>query len=202
MPYGRPGDGRHRPGAAAPARRPIADAFGQTRYADQQSLFDTTQPKGNCNVWRSEFLPTTLSDGALRALADHGDGMAAPLSQLVVLHLGGAQAERDEAATAFGNRDAGWFYAAAACWPPDRPDLAVDRAWVDRAWADMRPHSTGGNYMNVQGADDGDVRLRAAYRGGALERLARVKAAYDPGNLFRVNRNIAPAAVAAAAPGA
>ena len=154
-----------------------------------------------CNAWRSEFLPG-LPDGALRALADHGDGMAAPLSQLALMHLGGALADREEDATAFGNRDAGWFFAAAACWPPDRPDLAVDRAWAERAWADMRPHSTGGNYVNVQGADEGDARLRAAYRGGALERLARVKAAHDPGNVFRVNRNIAPVAAAAAPPGA
>ena len=190
--------------ALAPLRRlgrPVADALGPIRYADQQSLFDATQPKGMNNAWRSEFLPD-LSDGALRALGDHGDGMAAPLSQLALMHLGGALADRPEDATAFGNRDAGWFFAAAACWPPERPDLAADRAWADRAWAAIRPHSTGGNYVNVQGADDDEARLRGAYRGGALERLARVKAAYDPGNLFRVNRNIAPSPVAAAAPGA
>jgi FAD/FMN-containing dehydrogenase len=68
----------------------------------------------------------------------------------------------------------------------------------------MRPHSTGGNYVNAQAADAGDDRLREAYRGGALERLAAIKAAYDPGNLFRVNRNIAPAPARTpvAAPGA
>jgi FAD/FMN-containing dehydrogenase len=181
--------------------RPVADALGRIRYADQQSLFDATQPKGMHNVWRSEFLPG-LSDGVLRALAEHGDGMASPLSQLALMHLGGALADRAEDATAFGNRDAGWFFAAAACWPPDRPELVADREWVDRAWTDIRPHSTGGNYVNVQGADDGEARLRGAYRGGALERLARLKATYDPGNLFRVNRNVAPAPAVAAAPGA
>jgi len=56
----------------------------------------------------------------------------------------------------------------------------------------MRPYSTGGNYVNVQTAEDDESRLRDAYR-GTLDRLAAVKAAYDPENLFRVNRNIAPA---------
>ncbi|MDX6555953.1 MAG: hypothetical protein QOD86_2148 [Miltoncostaeaceae bacterium] len=190
----------------APLRRlgrPIADALGSIRYTAQQSLFDATQPKGMCNVWRSEFLPG-LPDGALDVLAEHGPGMSAPLSQLALMHLAGAIGERDDGATAFGNRDAGWFFAATACWPPDRPELAADRAWVEGAWAAMRPHSTGGNYVNAQAADAGDDRLREAYRGGALERLAAIKAAYDPGNLFRVNRNIAPAPARTpvAAPGA
>jgi FAD/FMN-containing dehydrogenase len=40
--------------------------------------------------------------------------------------------------------------------------------------------------------DEGEDRVRASYRGN-YDRLAQVKAAYDPGNLFRVNQNIAPA---------
>jgi FAD/FMN-containing dehydrogenase len=40
--------------------------------------------------------------------------------------------------------------------------------------------------------DEGQERVRAAYRGN-YERLARVKAQYDPGNLFRVNQNVQPA---------
>ena len=40
--------------------------------------------------------------------------------------------------------------------------------------------------------DEGEERVRASYRGN-YERLARVKARYDPANLFRVNQNIEPA---------
>jgi FAD/FMN-containing dehydrogenase len=56
----------------------------------------------------------------------------------------------------------------------------------------MRQYSTGGNYINVQTADEDDSRMHEAYR-DEFDRLANVKAAYDPDNLFRVNRNIAPA---------
>jgi FAD/FMN-containing dehydrogenase len=47
--------------------------------------------------------------------------------------------------------------------------------------------------VNFQLADDNDGRTAAAY-GKNLERLQRIRAAYDPDNLFRVNRNIPPAA--------
>ena len=43
--------------------------------------------------------------------------------------------------------------------------------------------------------DEGEHRVRATYREN-YDRLARVKAQYDPGNIFRVNQNIQPAAVA------
>ena len=40
--------------------------------------------------------------------------------------------------------------------------------------------------------DEGEQRVRDSYRQN-YERLAAVKAAYDPENLFHVNQNIRPA---------
>jgi FAD/FMN-containing dehydrogenase len=174
-------------------RRPIADVIRLKPYVEQQSMFDATQPKGMHNYWKSEFLPR-LSDELLETYRQQGAGMASPMSQLVIFQLGGALADHDATATSFGNRDADSFFAAAGCWPPGTPDYENDRGWARSAWEAIRPYSTGGNYINVQTADDDDTRLREAYR-DSLERLATVKAAYDPDNLFRVNRNIAPAGV-------
>jgi FAD/FMN-containing dehydrogenase len=174
-------------------RRPIADVIRLKPYVEQQSMFDATQPKGMHNYWKSEFLPR-LSDELLETYRQQGAGMASPMSQLVIFQLGGALADHDATATSFGNRDADSFFAAAGCWPPSTPDYENDRGWARSAWEAIRPYSTGGNYINVQTADDDDTRLREAYR-DSLERLATVKAAYDPDNLFRVNRNIAPAGV-------
>jgi FAD/FMN-containing dehydrogenase len=39
--------------------------------------------------------------------------------------------------------------------------------------------------------EEGQERVRAAYRDN-YERLAQVKAKYDPQNLFRLNQNIKP----------
>lgn len=56
------------------------------------------------------------------------------------------------------------------------------------AWQAIRPFSTGGNYVNFQVAEDDDARTTDAYRGN-FERLRRVKAEYDPDNLFRAKAN-------------
>jgi FAD/FMN-containing dehydrogenase len=171
--------------------RPIADVIGRKRYVEQQSMFDASQPKGMHNYWKSEFLPH-LSDELLETFRQQGAGMASPLSMLWILQLGGALAEHDAMSTPFGNRDADAIFAAAGCWNPSGPEYEREGAWARSAWEALRPYSTGGNYINVQTADDDDTRLREAYR-DSLDRLAKVKATYDADNLFRVNRNIAPA---------
>ena len=75
-------------------------------------------------------------------------------------------------------------------WPADTPD-DEHVAWVREAWKSVQPFSTGGNYLNFQTADEDEERVRATY-GANFERLVEVKETYDPGNLFRWNRNIRP----------
>ena len=173
-------------------RRPVVDLIRQKPYVEQQSMFDATQPRGMHNYWKSEFLPRP-SEELLETYRRQADGLRSPLSHLSIFQLGGALAERDADATAFCNRDADSFFAAAGCWPPGRPDDESDLAWARTAWAAIRPYSTGGNYVNAQTADADDGRLHEAYR-HSFDRLAEIKATYDPENLFRVNRNITPAA--------
>ena len=50
-----------------------------------------------------------------------------------------------------------------------------------------------GAYVNYLSEGEGDARVRAAY-GANFERLAAIKSRYDPGNVFRLNQNIAPRA--------
>ena len=55
----------------------------------------------------------------------------------------------------------------------------------------MHPFNPGGAYVNFM-MDEGQERVQATYRDN-YERLAQIKAEYDPENLFRVNQNILPA---------
>jgi hypothetical protein len=55
----------------------------------------------------------------------------------------------------------------------------------------MRHLSTGGTYVNFLNAEEGDDRIRDSY-GANVERLGRLKRTWDPDNVFRLNKNIAP----------
>jgi FAD/FMN-containing dehydrogenase len=168
---------------------PWADLIQVKEYAAQQSMLDATQPKGMHYYWKSEFVPA-LSDELLADYRAQFEGMAAPANQIVLFHLAGALSDLDEDDGAVGNRDAAYACIIASMWPEDGPAKA-NIAWVRSAWGDLKRYSTGGNYINFQTDDEPDDRTAESYRGN-LARLAEVKATYDPGNLFRVNRNIEP----------
>jgi FAD/FMN-containing dehydrogenase len=92
--------------------------------------------------------------------------------------------------TAWAYRDANWATVVAGV-DPDAANADAITAW-SRAYSDaLRPYSLGTGYVNFQMQDEGD-RVHAMY-GDNYDRLARIKAAYDPDNVFRVNQNIRPA---------
>ena len=64
--------------------------------------------------------------------------------------------------------------------------------WARDAWGELKAFSTGGNYVNFLTDDEPPERVRAAL-GPAVQRLAQVKRRWDPDNVFRTNRNVAPA---------
>jgi hypothetical protein len=70
-------------------------------------------------------------------------------------------------------------------------DRAVREAWVADFAAALNQGNSGA-YVNFLG-DEGEARIRQAYPGPTWDRLAAIKARYDPANLFRLNQNIAPA---------
>jgi hypothetical protein len=66
--------------------------------------------------------------------------------------------------------------------------------WVRDTFAALRPVCSGGAYVNFMDHDE-QAAGQVAY-GGTLRRLQQVKAAYDPGNVFRLNQNITPGGAA------
>jgi FAD/FMN-containing dehydrogenase len=94
-------------------------------------------------------------------------------------------------ATAFGRRDAPYMLSFDSSWTDPR-DTDRNITWTREAWAALQRFSSGGLYLNFPGfGEEKEDLLRAAY-GDNYERLRRLKATYDPTNLFRMNLNIPP----------
>jgi FAD/FMN-containing dehydrogenase len=80
-----------------------------------------------------------------------------------------------------------------AVWLPEQDDTvaSAETAWARAFFDALEPHRAG-VYVNFLDFDD-TSRIREAYGDANLERLAEVKAEYDPDNVFRNNKNIQPA---------
>jgi FAD/FMN-containing dehydrogenase len=133
-----------------------------------------------------------LSDEAIAVITAHVPRKRSPLSLVSVFVLGGAYARVSEDENAFGGSRAARFVAniAAVCPAPEL--LEADRAWVRAFWEALHPYASGaGSFVNFM-AEDED-RVRASYGAAKFERLARIKAKYDPANVFHRNMNIKPA---------
>ena len=120
------------------------------------------------------------------------DRIVSPHSAILIFPLDGAVNRLPEDHSAVGNRDSVAVVNIAGAWERADED-SRNIEWARGAWHDLRQYSTGGTYVNFLTEDDGDERTRAAYRTN-YARLAQVKAAWDPTNLFRANKNISPPA--------
>jgi Berberine and berberine like len=160
-------------------------------YPALQAMLDEGAPHGIRSYTRSGYL-SDLSDGMIDAALEHGAAMRSPFSQLHLHHMGGAVARVGEDDTAFGNRRAGYAYNVNTMWMDPTEDAAQEAANREFAAA-LAPFSTGGVYVNFLG-NEGETRVRAAYGDAKFRRLAELKRRFDPGNLFRLNQNIPPAA--------
>jgi FAD/FMN-containing dehydrogenase len=169
---------------------PVGDIVQPRSYVSQQSLLDATQPKGRRYYWKSEYLPK-LEPELLAKLIEHAERIVSPHSVILLFPVDGALNRLPEDKSAVGNRGSAAVLNIAASWENAEDDKA-NIEWARAAWHDMRRFSTGGTYVNFLTEEEGDERIHAAY-GKNYERLVAVKTKWDPGNLFRINKNIAPA---------
>ncbi len=176
-----------------PLRRfgpPAADLIAPKAYVAHQSTFDPTVPHGMHYYWKSHYV-APLSDSAIETLVEHAWAKRSPHSYTIVFHMGGAVRRLGEMETAFSGRDAEHAININGEWPgPDDPNQDID--WVRLMFDKIQPYGTGGVYVNFLG-DEGEDRVRAAYGAEKYQRLARLKAKYDPQNVFKLNQNIKPA---------
>ena len=102
----------------------------------------------------------------------------------------GAVSRLPDDAMAAGHRDAAYLMHPIAVWE-DPAQSARHISWCRELCAAMRPHTTGGVYLNMM-MDEGESRVRAGYSAAKYRRLVALKDKYDPDNRFSVNQNIGP----------
>jgi FAD/FMN-containing dehydrogenase len=159
-------------------------------YTIMQSIQDDLAPPGRQSYWKSGYL-AELTDDAITAVAGVAAEVPSPFSLAEIVLWGGAVARVGAEDTAFGQRDGRFLFNAISMWE-DPSASEANVAWARKFYDVLQPFATEGVYVNFL-SEEGDERVVEAYGPEKYARLARIKAEYDPDNLFRLNQNILPA---------
>jgi FAD/FMN-containing dehydrogenase len=164
------------------------EMIAEMPYADLQCMID--DPPGFRNYWSAEYLDS-LPDKAVELFCNRAYDMIVPsASQHALLPQGGAVG-RGPSGYPLPWRHAPWVVHPFGLWQ-DPADDERGRQWARNIRADLKPWSSGAVYLNFIG-DEGEDRVVAGFGRENYARLARVKAEYDPRNVFHLNHNIRPA---------
>jgi hypothetical protein len=179
----------------APIRQalpPLFELVTPIPYVALQRTLDETAPWGLLGYQEVIYLDE-LTDDAIAVIVEQMPAKSSPMSFCLVFRLDGAYSVIGDDDTAFGGRRAPRYVINIAGIDPTPELLTADRAWVRSVWNALRPFAQdSGGYVNSMTGDDED-RVRASYGPAKYERLARIKAKYDPDNTFHLNANIKPA---------
>jgi FAD/FMN-containing dehydrogenase len=188
---GDPAEGERRTRALRELATPLLDMSGPVEYGEFQRQLDPFFPAGRRYHWKALYLDG-LSDGAIDTTVDWSMRRPSNDTLVIIRHCGGAMARVAATDTAFGDRSSEWMLSIDSTWH-DPADDAVNVAYTRAFWDAAHAYSDGKTYFNFPGLlEEGEAAVRASY-GANHERLARIKAAYDPENRFRLNQNIRPA---------
>jgi len=175
------------------ALRPLFEFDTDLPYTAVQQMLDESAPYGVLHAYNKSIYLDDLCDDAIDVIASRLPAKTSPMSLLPIFPLGGAFSDVGDDDTAFGGRRTARYAVNMDAIAPDSAGLTADRAWVRSLWDALRPFaSSSGSYVNFM-TDYEQDRVRAAYGPAKYKRLARIKALYDPGNVFHRNANIKPA---------
>jgi hypothetical protein len=167
---------------------PVLDACMPKPYLAHQAMFDPSFPHGWWYSFRSCDV-AELSDAVIDVMVEHGSRIVSPITSIALWQMGGAVARVGDAETAFNNRAAAFTFNINGN-SVTADGFEAERAWTRSYWSALAPHHTS-VYVNFL-MDQGEEAIRHAYGPDKYDRLKALKRRYDPGNLFRLNQNIAP----------
>ncbi len=160
---------------------------GQT--PDGQEQRDTYSAKSD---FYTRTLPRQGIDNLVSAI-DRRQASSTIAGGGILLDASGGAINRVAAdATAFVHRDALFSAQYLAHWNASDSSSVVtaNYSWMADTWQAMRPYASGAAYQNY--IDPNLADWQNAYYGANLSRLQRIKATYDPGNLFHFAQSIPP----------
>nr|WP_241266636.1 FAD-binding oxidoreductase [Streptomyces scabichelini] len=166
----------------------LVDQAGVMPYVAVQQLLDENTVAGHRYYPRSFLLPE-LHPEAMRILADGFVNTPSQRSLVGGAQMGGKMLDVGPEETPFPHRD-GYLTSILPSWTdPELDEETV--AWTEEVYSELLPYTIDGVYANHLGTD-AEERVGEAY-GKNFDRLARLKAVYDPDNFFHRNVNIKPA---------
>ena len=169
--------------------KPLLDGVAPMPVPVWNTAFDPVYSAGDQWYWRGDFVEE-LSDDAIGVHVRFHESVPTWKSTMHLYSIDGAASRVGNDDTAWGYRHAKWGQVVAGV-DPDPANAEAITEWC-RAYSDaLKPYVLAGGYSNF--AMDEPDRVRGMY-GANYDRLASIKAQYDPENVFRVNQNIVPAA--------
>ncbi len=166
---------------------PIGNGVAPHRFTDFQKAFDGLLTPGARNYWKSHNF-IDVPDALIKVLVNAAKNLPTPHSEVFLAQMGGETNRIPKQSTAYPHRDVNFIMNVHARWEtPEQDSLCID--WSRKLFKDAAPFATGGVYLNFvsEGDDDTDSTFSKNF-----ERLAKVKAKYDPKNILRSNLNITP----------
>ncbi len=154
-----------------------------------QSAFDGIYPAGDQWYWRADFVES-IPDEAIEKHVEWAEKMPTWKSTMHLYPIDGAAQRLGPTDTPWAYRNANWGSVMAGV-DSDPANVDAIGAWSRGYHEALHPYSAGGAYVNMM-MEEGQDRVEASY-GENYGRLAKIKAEYDPANLFHVNQNIRPA---------
>jgi FAD/FMN-containing dehydrogenase len=170
--------------------KPIADLIKRRPYPDWQKALDPAWGNGFHNEWMGHYIQD-LDDSTIDTLLEYVSRVTSPYTDVKLAHMEGAIKRVGENETAFSYRNSKYAMVIQTRWQ-DPYETEKHLKWTHDFFNAMKSHGTGKVYVNFI-ADEGDKRVRDAYNPTTFKRLQKVKAKYDPDNMFRMNQNIKPA---------
>ena len=170
---------------------PMADMIQAMPYTAAQSMLDAAVPAGSRYYWKSNFVDR-ISPGLAQVLREGANRAPSPLSMVLLFEVKGAIQRVSRDAMAFDHRNHNFEMSIIAQWKEAQDD-AANIQWARELWTAAQPYVSPAVYANHMTSDEGQDRVRSAYGSEKFVRLSRLKAQYDPTNLFCNNHNIPPA---------